>query len=114
MRRDIIDADHQARISILNDLFRLEQRINKLPDQEGLLRYVNRIKEQFTRWGLTVENPLGEPFSETRTDCEASIAGESTENLVIKEVLQPIIRIRDGEMNFIVQRAVVIVSSNAE
>ena len=36
----------------------------------------------FEDLGLTWHNPIGENFDETRTDCEASIAGESAENLV--------------------------------
>ena len=70
---------------------------------------VARIKEQFAQWGYFPENPLGQPYDETRTDCEISIAGESTENLVITDVLKPLIRYRDADGSLIVQRAVVVV-----
>jgi hypothetical protein len=54
--------------------------------------------------GLTIHNPLGETYDQTRLDCEANIAGESTENLVITEVIKPIIRLKQGGLNQIVQK----------
>ena len=98
-------------VSTLNDLFLLEKRLSKLDDSKSYMRYVERIKDRFAELGVWCENPIGERFVETRTDCDASIAGESTDNLVIQEVVRPIIRAREGEHTFLVQRARVIVGS---
>jgi hypothetical protein len=58
---------------------------------------------------------MGQAFKETRTDLEATIAGTGTENLVVVEVIKPIIRatLKGGEAGSskIVQRGIVIVES---
>ena len=65
--------------------------------------------------GLTYHNPLGEDYTDTRTDCEATISGTGVENLEIVEVIKPIIyysyQESDKVMKVIVQPAVVIVQS---
>jgi hypothetical protein len=61
--------------------------------------------------GYYIENPLGEPYNENRTDCDASIAGDNTENLFISEVVRPIIRYKHKGQSIIVQKAIVIVQS---
>jgi len=62
--------------------------------------------------GLIYQNPLGEPYNETRTDLEASIAGSSADNLVITEVIKPIIRLRTNSgATTIVRKGVVVVES---
>jgi len=113
MRQHLSDQNQRAVLAILNDLFLLEKKITKTAPGEGLVRYVSRIKEHFALLGFIIDDPLGEPFSETRTDCEATIAGESTENLIIEEVLKPIVRRRDQDSTFLLQRAVVIVRSES-
>lgn len=61
--------------------------------------------------GFVYYNPIGEDYNITRTDCEASIAGDSTDNLLITEVIKPIIRLHSGSASFIVQKAVVVVKA---
>ena len=62
--------------------------------------------------GLIYQNPIGEKFNETRTDLEASIAGNSAENLVVTEVIKPIIRLRTNTgVTTIVRKGVVVVES---
>ena len=65
--------------------------------------------------GLTYHNPLGESYTDTRTDCEATISGTSVENLGIIEVIKPIIfcsyKINENTIKDIAQPAVVIVQS---
>ena len=104
-------ADH---LFILNQLFEMEQKTARLDDGGLLARNVQRIKDKYADMGLVYENPVGEPFDETRTDCEAHIAGTSTENLVIKEVIKPIIRFRSGPITRLAQRAVVVVESEPQ
>jgi hypothetical protein len=56
-------------------------------------------------------NPIGERYNETRTDVTATISGSSSRNLVITEVIKPIIVQRVGNVQQIVQVGVVIVES---
>jgi hypothetical protein len=64
---------------------------------------------------LVYEDPMGQQVKQTRTDLEASIAGSGTENLVVVEVIKPIVRasVRHG-VSHVVQRGVVIVESRKE
>jgi hypothetical protein len=109
MNQPKLTEDHQRTLTILNQIFQLEAKIVKLPEPGSLIRHVDRIKEQFSNAGFTIEDPKGEPYNETRTDCDASIAGTSIENLFVKDVVKPLIRYRDKEHSLIVQRAVVVV-----
>ena len=102
---------------LINQVFEIEQKTLKIKEQNSILRNVNKVKELFengffyTNAALTYENPLGQKYDENRIDCEASIAGESTENLRITEVIKPIIRIKQNGITSIVQKAVVVVES---
>lgn len=102
-------VDSSQIVAILNQLFILENKLIKLAEGGSMLRNVDRIKEEILASGYSVESLLGQRYDETRTDCEASIAGGSTENLTITDVVKPLIRYRDEMESRIVQRAVVIV-----
>ncbi len=104
-------ANNEAELMILNQLHQLEQKAEKIKETNSIQRNIDRIKEEFGKIGYTIENPLGEKFSETRTDCEANIAGSSTEDLIITEVIRPIIRFRRDNTSLIVQRGIVVAES---
>ncbi|MDF1695153.1 MAG: hypothetical protein P1U56_04950 [Saprospiraceae bacterium] len=97
--------------NIINQLHAIENKINELPENHKLDRRFNRIKQQFQELDLHVHNPIDEPYDETRIDCEASVAGDKTDNLHIVEVIKPIVFLREGNTNQIIQRGVVIVES---
>lgn len=102
---------------IINQLFEIEKKSKKLIEENSIYRNIQKLREHFENnilgdeLGLSYHAPLGESFNETRTDCEASIAGNSTENLLITEVIKPVIRVHQGDRTFIIQKAVVIVES---
>jgi len=108
-------------LDIINQIFEIEKKAAALQESNTIHRNVNRLKEIMAHdiitggdqanSGLTYHNPIGEDYSITRTDCEASIAGESTENLYIAEVIKPIIRLNSGSISIIVQKAIVVVKS---
>ncbi len=108
-------------ISIINQVFEIEKKVSELQESNSIQRNINKLKEilknEFTGFtgqeqqGFTYHDPIGEDFDETRTDCEANIAGIGTENLRITEVIKPIIRYSKGDLNLIVQKAIVIVES---
>jgi hypothetical protein len=105
-------------LDMLNQLFEIEKKLERIEESNSINRNLSKLKELFetelyqkNSCGLAYYNPIGEPYSETRTDCDASIAGESTDNLVIIEVIKPIIRYRQGGFNHIVQKAIVVVQS---
>jgi hypothetical protein len=109
-------------LTTLNQVYDLEQKLKKYVGPGNFSRGVERIRDAFAEEGLedsrggrirlVYDDPMGQPVDDTRTDLEVSIAGSSTENLVVVEVIKPIIRaiIRDG-VTQIVQRGVVTAES---
>jgi hypothetical protein len=122
----------KAILTVVNQLYELEQKIKRHGDSCNLLRNVTKMKDAFAeeglpggdvggthlRIGLAYEDPMGQKFQETRTDLDATISGAGTENLVVVEVIKPIIRAvcRDsgGEFARVVQKGVVIVESKKD
>ncbi|KAA6334693.1 hypothetical protein EZS27_017012 [termite gut metagenome] len=103
-------------LDLLDQVFEIEKKLNSINEPNSIGRNVNRIKEIFENcdadYGLIYKNPLNEKFNETRTDLEASIAGNSADNLVVTEVVKPIIRLHTHSgATTIVRKGVVVVES---
>lgn len=98
-------------LGLMNQVFDIERKAAKLTERHTMGRNIDRMKNTFSEMGLEMFNPMGEAYDETRTDCEASIAGNGADNLVITDVIKPLIRMRHGGASVIVQKAVVIVES---
>lgn len=98
-------------LKIINQFFEIEKKLAALSGAESAQRNVERIKSYFEEMGYQIHNPIGESYSETRTDCEASIAGASAENLYINEVIKPIVRYLQEGQPQIIQKGIVITRS---
>lgn len=98
-------------LQVLNNLCDIERKLGIHGDPGNAKRNVERIKEAFESQMLFYEDPMGQPFSETRTDIEASITGAGTENLMVVEVIKPVIRAGDGSFSKVVQKGIVVVES---
>lgn len=95
-------------LNMLNQLFEIEKKMDQQPLEKSINRNLRRLKMPFEELGFRYHNPLGEKYTLTRMDCEATIAGDSTENLVIVEVIKPIIYLQQNGQNQIVQKGIVI------
>lgn len=98
-------------IKLVNHLYDLEKKLIQKSDTQTYLRHIQRMKDSLVEMGITYHDPYGEPYSETRTDCEATIAGEGHQQLFIAETIKPIIRFQDGETGLIIQKGLVIAAS---
>jgi hypothetical protein len=102
---------------ILDQIFEIERKLEFLRESNSVNRNISRLKEIFeqleTDSGLVYHNPIGEPYNETRTDIEASIAGNSADNLFITEVIKPIIRYRKGGITLIARKGIVVAESKS-
>jgi len=98
-------------LALLNNLFEIERKLLRHGDPGNAKRNVDRIKDTLLVEGLFYEDPEGQPFKETRTDLEATISGESAENLIVTEVIKPIIRWRREDFSRVVQKGIVVVQS---
>lgn len=113
----------QAYLDFMNQIFEIEKKVTNLKEENSIQRNLNKMKgileEEFFKGsstiGLTYHNPIGESYSDTRTDCEATISGTGVENLEIIEVIKPIIfyayQENEKVIKVIVQPALVIVQS---
>lgn len=103
-----MQEQHNALCNIINQIHSLEAKLMANEEHQALGRRFQRIKKSFEEMNLFIHNPIGEDYSETRLDCEASISGETNENLKIIEVIKPLIYFRNQDDNELIQRAVVI------
>lgn len=101
-------------LTVLNQTYEVERKLTLHGDPGNALRNVEKLKDALSNEGLFYENPIGQPFKETRTDLEASISGSGTENLVVVEVIKPIIRGGNAGFSRVIQKGIVIVQSNEE
>jgi hypothetical protein len=110
---------------VLNQIFEIEKKVLKIEEQNSIIRNTDRLKsyfetevfsdgiefQGFSIIGLSLHNPIGEAFNETRLDCEATISGESHENLEIIDVIRPIIFAKTDNSQIVIQKGIVIVQS---
>ncbi|MEI8283212.1 MAG: hypothetical protein WCG75_12465 [Armatimonadota bacterium] len=99
-------------LQVLNNLCDIDRKLSIHGDPGNARRNVERIKETIEDIKVFYEDPMGQSFSETRTDLEATITGEGTDNLKVVEVIKPIIRVGDRKFSRVVQKGIVIVQSD--
>ncbi len=96
-------------LSIINQLHLLETKIRKQPELNSGVRQIDRIKRVFESEGYVIDNPLGEPYDPMRTDLEVNLVGAQGDSLVVSEVVKPVVYVKRGSENNLLQRGVVIV-----
>ena len=114
----------QQWLDLINQVFDIEKKSFQIKEEHSIYRNINKLRDLIENElfkgtagtvGLSYHNPIGETYSDTRTDCEASIAGTSADNLEIVEVIKPIIfysYLEDEKViKAIVQKAVVVAKS---
>jgi hypothetical protein len=101
-------------LTLLNNLYEIERKISSHGDPGNIGRNVDKIKDALMGEGLFYEDPLGQPFTETRTDLEVTISGQNLEDLVVAQVIKPIIRTGRAEFSRVVQKGIVIVQAKEE
>lgn len=116
-------------LSIINQLYDIENKIRRDGDPSNIQRNLEKILNvlntetgisdlSMNRIKLAFEDPMGQDFTETRTDLEATISGAGTDKLRVVEVVKPIIRVifsdTAGEYSKIVQKGIVVVESKIE
>lgn len=93
-------------INIINQVFDIEK---KAGSPSPFNRQLDRIKSELAEMGFDYYNPLHEKWDETRTDCEASITGKLKSRMEITEVIKPAILQKEGGLQKLIQKAIVVV-----
>lgn len=100
-------------LSLLYNLYEIEQKLAKSGDPGNVLRNVGKMKDVIEELGLFYEDPMGQSFKETRIDLDASISGQGTEDLEVVQVIKPIIRGGPRDLSRVVKAGIVVVESRA-
>ena len=95
-------------IQFINQLADIRQKIAAENLEKKFERSFNRIFSVLEEEGFICQYPIGEKYSETRTDCEASIVGKESGNMVITQVLKPVIYKRSDDDVALLQKGVVM------
>ena len=102
-------------LKAMNQLFALKAKAKRKEFYDVIEREIEIMERQFADYGLVLHDPLGEKCPDTRTDVEVNIAGESIENLVVVEVIKPIIRLTANDdsisISTVVQKGAVVAES---
>lgn len=109
--RPLISDIPQWVLQALNNIYDIERKLGAHGDPANIGRNIERIKDIFATHDYFYEDPMGLPFTETRTDMDASITGSSTNDLVVVEVIKPIVRYGKPASSRVVQKGIVVVRS---
>lgn len=110
-------------LDMADQLFELDRKIRENGEDHLYQRNIDRLQRVLgscltqpggEEGGIEYHDPLGEPYDERRTDLEATITGESAENLEVIEVIKPIIRFRSGNETRILRPGIVIARSKTQ
>jgi hypothetical protein len=98
-------------LHIINQLFEIHYKMKEARHIEAYERNINRLYHMFEEAGYLIQDPTGESYTESRTDCEASITGRIGNKMVITRTLKPIIYLKQEGAAQLQQKAVVIVEN---
>ncbi len=102
-------------LSSLNQIYQLRAKSKRKGFFDEIERDLDRLEENFQDQGFTLHDPMGEKCPDTRTDVEVNISGEGEDNLIVVEVIKPIIRFGTAGLEInqstIVQKGVVVAES---
>lgn len=99
-------------LQIINQLFDMQTRLKEAGTLQPLERNFTRLSAIFEEDGFIIQDPTGEAYSETRTDCEASISGRIGSNMKITRTIKPIVyQQKEGALQLL-QKAVVIAENH--
>lgn len=93
---------------VINQLFEIQNKLKETGSAAPFERNFNRLFAHFQEEGFVIQDPTGEAYTETRTDCEASITGKPSSKMKITKTLKPVIYQKNETGIQLVQKAVVI------
>lgn len=103
-------SENAAWQKMANQIFELDKKVLSKEENTSLQRIYDKMKQIVEEAGVFIYNPKGEKYSETRTDVEANISGNSIDNLIITDVIKPILYTEEAGKKMMLQKGVVIVS----
>jgi hypothetical protein len=99
-------------VHIINQLFEIQAKLKEHGAIASYERNFNRLFNMFEEDGYILQDPTGEVYHDTRTDCEVSITGRPGSKMKITRTIKPIIYRQEDGKPLLLQKAVVIVENN--
>lgn len=91
-------------LGLINAYVQLTLKITQEGQIEKFERPISRISHEWQNLGFDIQVPLGEIYSETRTDLEATLIGEGKKVYQITQVVKPVIY----HQGILIQKGIVI------
>jgi hypothetical protein len=98
-------------LHIINQLFEIRTKLEELGMSDKFERNLNRLDSIFEEEGYIIQNPTGQSYSEARSDCDASIAGQISSKMIVTRTLKPIIYQKSNDGVQLQQKGIVIVEN---
>ena len=102
-------------LNSLSNIYQLKLKAKRKGFYDDIERDITKLEENYAECGLFIHDPLGEKCPDTRTDVEVNIAGSGGDNLVIIDVIKPIIRQSSSNLTasqaVVVQKGIVVAES---
>ena len=98
-----------SNILLINQIIEIKQKIADEKLDKKFERNFNRIFALLEEAGFICQYPIGEKYNETRADCEATIIGQESANMVITQIIKPIVYKKTADGCTLVQKGIVIV-----
>ena len=99
-------------IQLINQIVEIRQKISEEKLDKKFERNFNRIFSAFEEKGFICQYPLGEKYNETRTDCDATIIGKESSDMIIVQVIKPVIYKKNAAGPMLVQKGIVMVEKS--
>ena len=99
-------------LQIINQLFEMQAKLKEAGTVQHFERNFTRLFTLFEEEGYIIQDPTGEAYTETRTDCEASISGRIGSKMKITRTIKPIIYQQKEGVLQLLQKAVVIAENH--
>jgi hypothetical protein len=99
-------------LHIINQLFEMQAKIKEAGSASHFERNFSRLFNLFEEEGFIIQDPTGEAYTDTRTDCEASFSGRIGSKMKITRTIKPVIYQRKDNSLQLVQKGVVIAENH--
>jgi phosphoglycerate-specific signal transduction histidine kinase len=95
-------------LRLINQLFEAEKKAARNDAMQPLQKHLERMHAAIEEMGYRIHDPLGEEYTELRTDCRGNVAGDASRSLHITEVLKPAVYEETAGERRLIQKALVI------
>lgn len=99
----------QSMIQIINQVHEISRKMSELGQLENFQRNLDKFQSLFQDAGYFIQDPISEKYSESRSDCEASIVGKIHGEMKISKTIKPIVYHKVNDELKLVQKGIVIV-----